>query len=90
VGLLLKFTGDVVTLVLVRGSNLDAAFSRSSVSLLRGLAQHRITVIREMDKEELLKAGNGESSIDQIEVAEFESNEKLQEWLGKKAPSFLR
>jgi hypothetical protein len=29
VGLLLKFTGDVVTLVLIRGSNLDALVNQS-------------------------------------------------------------
>ena len=33
VGLLLRFTGDVVTLVLIRGSNLDALVHQGAVSL---------------------------------------------------------
>src|SRR5436305_696428 len=38
VGLLLKFTGDLVTAVLLRGSNLDVALPQSGVNLLdRGL-----------------------------------------------------
>jgi hypothetical protein len=28
--------------------------------------------------------------IDSIEVASFESNEALKEWLSKKAPAFVR
>ena len=65
-GLLLKFTGDVVTLVLIRGSNLDALVNQSVNLTDRGLQRHR------------------------IEVAEFESQEEMREWLNKAAPAFVR
>lgn len=91
VGLLLKFTGDLIALVLIRGSNFDAMVNQSSVNLTdRGLQSHRITFIREMDEEELRKVGKGEPTIDRIEVGEFESNEQLREWLQQKAAAFLR
>ena len=45
-GLLLKFTGDGVTLLLIRGSNLDAP----AINLTdRGLQRHRIVWVKEMD-----------------------------------------
>ena len=91
VGLLLKFTGDVVTLVLIRGSNLDALVGQSTVNLTdRGFQRHRITFVREMDEAELRQVGEGGPTIDKIEVAEFESHEELREWLKKKAPAFVR
>ncbi len=91
VGLLLKFTGDVVTLVLIRGSNLDVLVGQSMVNLTdRGFQRHRIVWVREMDEAELRKAGDGQPTIDRIEVGEFEVQEELQEWLKKAAPAFLR
>ena len=57
-GLLLKFTGDVVTLVLIRGSNLDALVKDGAINLTdRGFQRHRIIWVREMDEEELRKVG---------------------------------
>lgn len=91
VGLLLKFTDDVTTLVLIRGSNLSGFAGKHAVNLTdRGIQRHRITFIREMDEEELRKADQGEPTIDKIEVAEFESHEAQQEWLKKIGPAFLR
>ncbi|HLN26701.1 MAG TPA: hypothetical protein VK395_03095 [Gemmataceae bacterium] len=91
VGLLLKFTGDLVTLVLIRGSNLDAVLRDKEINLTdRGFQRHRITFVREMDEDELGKAGEGEPTIDRIEVAECESNEEVQAWLKKVAPAFIR
>ncbi|MBX9581875.1 MAG: hypothetical protein K2X87_16345 [Gemmataceae bacterium] len=91
VGLLLKFTGDVVTLVLVRGSNLDAPVGGGEVNLTdRGLARHRVVWVREMDEAELRRTGDGGPTVDAIEIAEFESQADLQAWLGKTAPAFLR
>lgn len=92
VGLLLKFTtGDVVTLVLIRGSNLDAVLAGKDVNLTdRGLQRHRITYVREMDEEELRLAGKGEPSIDDILIAEFESAADSRTWLKLAAPGFLR
>jgi len=90
VGLLLKFTGDVVSLVLIRGSNLDCLIGDGSVNLTdRGLQRHRITYVREMGEDELRRAGKGVPTIDRLEVAEFESQEELREWLKKNAPGFL-
>jgi len=91
VGLLLKFTGDMVTLVLIRGSNLDALVNQSGVNLTdRGLQRHRIVWIREMEEEELRKAKQGEPTIDRIEVAEFESQQEMRAWLNKVAAVFVR
>lgn len=91
VGLLLKFTGDLVTLVLIRGSNLDALVNQGEINLTdRGLQRHRITWVREMDEEELRRVGEGGPTIDSIEVAEFESQEQIKEWLKKNAQAFVR
>ncbi len=91
IGLLLKFTGDLVTLVLIRGSNLGAMVNRESANLMgMGLQRHRITWIREMEEDELRKAGKDEPTIDRIEVAEFETHEDAKEWLRKAAPVFVR
>jgi hypothetical protein len=90
VGLLLKFTGDLTTLVLIRGSNLDACLEDKGINLTdRGFQRHRIIYVREMDEDELRKAGSAEPTIDRIEIAEFESQEEQREWLAKNAPAFL-
>ena len=91
VGLLLRFTGDVVTLVLIRGSNLAAPVGGGAVNLTdRGFHRHRVVWVREMTAEEVRAAGRGEPTIDAIEIAEFESHAELKAWLGKTAPAFLR
>jgi hypothetical protein len=93
-GLLLKFSGDVVTLVLIRGSNLDALVTPHGINLTdRGLQRHRITYVREMEEDELRKVGEGGPTIDRIEIAEFAADEAREEqraWLQKHAPAFLR
>jgi hypothetical protein len=89
-GLLLKFTGDVVTLVLIRGSNLGALVNKSVNLTDRGLQRHRIVWVREMDDLELRRAGKGEPTIDRIDIAEFASQEEQDEWLKKNAPGFVR
>jgi hypothetical protein len=90
VGLLLKFAGDIITLVLIRGSNLDATVSKNSVKLLQGLQHHRITWVREMDEDELRESGPGAPKIDGIQVAEFETNTEALAWLKKVTPVFVR
>ena len=90
-GILLKFTGgDVVSLVLIRGSNLDALVNQTMNLTDRGLQRHRITFVREMEEAELRSAGAGEPTVDRIDIAEFDSNEELREWLKKAAPAFCR
>jgi hypothetical protein len=90
-GLLLKFSGDVVYLVLIRGSNLDKPLSDSTTNLTTsGLQRHRIVWMREMTEEEIRQVGETGPTIDRIEVAEFESQAALKEWLSKNAPAFVR
>jgi len=91
-GLLLKFTsGDVTSLVLIRGSNLEAPVGQAEVNLTdRGLQRHRILYVREMHEAELRRARQGEPTIDSIDIAEFESVEEQREWLSARAPVFLR
>ncbi len=90
-GLLMKFSGDVVYLVLIHGSNLDRPLADTPVNLTTaGLQRHRVLWVREMTEEEIRQIGEAGPTIDSIEVAEFESHEDLKEWLEKKAPGFLR
>lgn len=89
-GLLIKFSGDLVYLVLVRGSNLDKPLADSTTNLTTsGLQRHRIVWMREMSREEIEQVGESGPTIDSIQVAEFESHEALKEWLEKTAPAFL-
>lgn len=89
-GLLLKFSGDLVYLVLIKGSNLDKPLSEGAINLTRGgLQRHRIMWVREMSEEEIRQVGETGPTIDSIEVGEFESHEALKEWLSKKAPAFM-
>jgi hypothetical protein len=90
VGLLLKFSGDNVTLVLIRGSNLDAVVNDSVNLTDRGFQRHRIVSVREMDEDELRKAGQGQPTIDRIAIGEFETAEDQLAWLTKVAPAFVR
>ena len=90
-GLLLKFTGDITTLVLIRGSNLDAMVNQGVVNLTEhGFQRHRIVWVREMDEQELRQVGERGPTIDRIDIAEFEAQEELREWLKKTAPAFVR
>ena len=90
-GLLLKFSGDVVYLVLIKGSNLDKPLSEGAINLTRGgLQRHRIMWVREMSEEEIRQVGETGPTIDSIEVAAFESHDALKEWISKKAPAFMQ
>jgi hypothetical protein len=88
-GLLLKFSGDLVYLVLIRGSNIDRPLSEGAVNLTHaGLQRHRVLWLREMSRYEILQVGEAGPTIDRIEVAEFENHTALKEWLSKHAPEF--
>ena len=90
-GLLLKFSGDVVYLVLIRGSNLDQPLTDGSVNLTRaGLQRHRVLWLREMTADEIQQVGDTGPTIHSIEVAQFESQAALREWVKEKAPAFIR
>jgi hypothetical protein len=90
-GLLLKFSGDLVYLVLIRGSNLDKPLNDGAINLTHaGLQRHRVLWIREMSQEGIQQVGEKGPTIDSIEVAEFESHDALKEWLRQKALPFRR
>ncbi len=90
-GLLLKFSGDIVYLVLIRGSNLDKPLNEGAINLTTGgLQRHRVVWIREMPEADIQSVGETGPTIDSIQVAEFESQSALREWLGQNAPAFLR
>ncbi len=90
-GLLLKFSGDVVYLVLIRGSNLDKPLADGSINLTHaGLQRHRVLWVREMTKEEIERVGETGPTIDSIVIAEFGSQDAIKEWLQRNAPAFLR
>ncbi|MCY2936644.1 MAG: hypothetical protein NT172_21085 [Planctomycetota bacterium] len=89
-GLLLKFSGDLVYLVLIRGSNLDQPLTDSTINLTSaGLQRHRVVWIREMTPDEIRQVGESGPTIDRIEVMEFQSHESLKNWLQATAPHFL-
>ena len=90
-GLLLKFSGDLVYLVLIRGSNLDMPLDEGTINLTTGgLQRHRVMWIREMSEVDIKAVGESGPTIDSIQVAEFDSQAALKEWLGKNAPAFIK
>ena len=90
-GLLLKFSGDLIYLVLIRVSNLDKPLNEGAINLTHaGLQRHRVLWVREMTKEEIRQVGETGPTIDSIKVAEFESHADLKEWVDTHAPGFLR
>ena len=71
-GLLLKFSGDVVYLVLIKGSNLDKPLSDGSINLTNaGLQRSRVLWIREMTSDEIERVGDTAPTIDSILIGEF-------------------
>lgn len=89
-GLLLKFSGDLVYLVLIRGSALDKPLGDANIDLIRaGLQRHRVLWVREMGEEDIRQTGDTGPTVDSIEVAEFASHETLREWIGQHAPAFI-
>jgi hypothetical protein len=89
-GLLLKFSGDLVYLVLIRGSNLDLPLNDGNMNLTTGgLQRHRVVWIREMPEEDIKSIGETGPTIDKITVAEFETHTDLKEWLSQNAPAFV-
>jgi len=90
-GLLLKFSGDLVYLVLIRGSNLDKPLNEGAINLTTGgLQRNRVVWIREMPEADIRQVGDSGPTIDSIQVQEFESQAALKEWLTEHAPGFVR
>jgi hypothetical protein len=90
-GLLLKFSGDLVYLVLIRGSNLDKPLNEGAINLTHaGLQRHRVLWVREMSEEQIRQVGETGPTIDSINVAAFESHDDLKKWVATHAPAFLQ
>jgi hypothetical protein len=88
--LLLKFSGDVVYLVLIKGSNLDKPLPDGSINLTNaGLQRSRVLWVREMTEDEIERIGDTAPTIDSILIGEFTDHEKRREWLQTHAPAFL-
>jgi len=88
-GLLLKFSGDLIYLVLIRGSNLDRGIDGKATDLIHaGLQRHHVLWLREMTPGEIREVGESGPTVDKIEVGEFETHAALREWLKAKAPAF--
>ncbi|HVX13340.1 MAG TPA: hypothetical protein VHC22_19300 [Pirellulales bacterium] len=88
-GLLLKFSGDCVYLVLIRGSNLDKPLADGSINLTHaGLQRHRVLWIREMSKVDIERVGESGPTIDSIEIGQFKSQEEMQEWIKERGTCF--
>jgi len=89
-GLLLKFSGDLVYLVLIKGSNLDKPLEDGGINLTRGgLQRHRVLWVAEMTKDEIEHIGDSGPTIDRIDVGEFENNDELKVWVSERAPALL-
>lgn len=90
-GLLLKFSGDLMYVVLIRGSNLDKPLTEGTINLTHaGLQRHRVLWVREMTKEDIERVGESGPTIDSIEIGEFTSLDERHAWLKDKAPAFVR
>jgi hypothetical protein len=82
-GILLKFVGDLVYLVLIEGSNLNALVG-GSVSLYdRGIQRHRVTWVREMTRLELEKTGEGDVTVERIRMLCYRPDDEPKDvdWL---------
>jgi hypothetical protein len=89
-GLLVKFSGDLVYLVLIKGSNLDRPLKDGAVTLAHaGFQRHRLLWVREMTDEEIRHVGETEPTIDSIQVAGFESQAALRQWVNQNAALFM-
>src|SRR5438105_4358655 len=81
VGLLLKFSGDQIYLVLLRGSNLDKPLNEGAINLTTGgLQRNRVVWIREMPEADIRQVGDSGPTVDRIQIGEFDSQAAQQEW----------
>ncbi len=89
-GLLLRFAGDRVSLVLIEGNRLNTLVAET-VSLFEGIQRHRITWVREMTRAELTRAGREDTTIDRIQIASYRPDEPCPvDWPERFAPPVVR
>jgi hypothetical protein len=90
-GILLKFSGDLFYLVLIRGSKLDMPLNEGAINLTSGgLQRERVVWVREMTSEDIKQIGEKGPTIESIEIAELETKAAVKEWISKNAPAFVR
>ena len=75
-GLLLKYVGDMVYLVLLEGSNLNALVNGAVNLYDRGIQRHRITWVREMTRQQAQQAADGEVTVERIRVLSYRPDEE--------------
>jgi hypothetical protein len=75
-GLLLKFVGDMVYLVLLEGSNLNALVNQSVSLYDRGILRHRVSWVREMSRAERESAGDRDVVIERIHLLAHRPDEE--------------
>lgn len=82
-GILLKFVGDLVYYVLIEGSNLNQLVGGAISLYDRGILRHRVTWVREMTRQEVQKAGEGEVTVEHICILSCRPDEEPKgvEWL---------
>ena len=82
-GILLKVVGDLVYLVLLEGSNLNALVNGCINLYDRGIQRHRVTWVREMTRQQAQNAAEGEVTIERIRILSHRPDEEPQqvEWL---------
>ena len=75
-GILLKFVGDLVYLVLLEGSNLNALVNGAVNLYDRGIQRRRITWVREMTPHQARQAGDDEVTVERIRVLSHRPDEE--------------
>lgn len=82
-GILLRFVGDKVYLVLIEGSNLDMLINASLSLYERGILRHRVTFVREMTRQEIASSEKGEVTIERFRMLNHRSDDEPKgvEWL---------
>ena len=69
--------------MLLEGSNLNALVNGDVTLFDRGIQRHRVTWVREMTRQQMEKAGEGEVTVERIRVVSHRPDEEPQgvEWL---------
>lgn len=82
-GLLLKFVGDLIYLVLLEGSNLNKLVNNSCSLYDRGIQRHRVTWVREMTRQQAGRAEGGEVAVERIHMLSHRPDEEPKgvQWL---------
>ena len=82
-GILVKFSGDLIYLVLIEGSHLNSMLAGGITLFDRGLHRHRVIWVREMSRGDQERAEKGEAIIERIQVMSYRHDEKPPdlEWL---------